>query len=196
MNEETHETPSAQPRAGLDTVTNPLPDEFRDHGTDISMAGGLMLIDGKRATLLTSVGPPYTRIERALLKGALLIVVAICLPLWFSLLPLWWCRCAYTVVATAGLNVVSIFVRNEPAPLHRLEHAILFWPRGFVTIVRIMSGTVSTHDVERQDVKELVVHTVLAIIFYTTLFFTNELARQSTMAGFSLATFAWRMILR
>jgi hypothetical protein len=134
-------------------------------------------------------------IERTVLKLALLFVVCISLLLWLSLLPVWWFACARIVVVTAWHNVVSVFIHGAPVNRERFDRVIGFWPRGFAALVSITRDEGGHMDVEQQDFKTVLMETALAIVFFTTLFFTNELARSAASAGFSLGTLVWRLLV-
>ena len=168
----------------------------QNHVTEPGTTRELIPLDDKPAMPVANIDTDKPRglIENGLLMVALFIVVCISLTLWLSLLPVWWYQCARTVIFTAGLNVVSVFIRGEPANLASLERVIGLWPRGFAAIVNVLHGESGRHEVERRDIKDLLVETGLAIVFFSILFFTNEIARWSASTGFSLGTFTWHIV--
>lgn len=126
--------------------------------------------------------PPLSRLERWLLSPINFIgrlgIVVVSLTLWCTVaLPVWLFLVLRAMAVLSFKNVANIYRGAGTVDVSRLEQVVVFWPRGFVAILRILAGDYDRGDLRPRHHLEAVQETLLAILFYTVMLFSAELAR-------------------
>jgi hypothetical protein len=127
--------------------------------------------------------PPFTRSERWLLGPIIiagrLCLVTVSLAIWCAvMLPTWLALLLQTIPKLALKNVANVYNGAGTTDVARLDDLVLFWPRGFVTILRIVAGRYESGTRPPHDPLLALHDTILAIVFYSSIFLSYALAHE------------------
>lgn len=135
-----------------------------------------------------------TNLEERLVRATLYLVVTIAMMMWCCLLPIWWYDILTLVPRVAWQQVSSVYHYGEPVLTDRLERVLVFWPRGFLALLGIMSSRGHRPELLIETKGQLLLKSLFALGFYTLLFFTGTVAKWCAEAGFSLMWFGFHVL--